>query len=840
MESTGTPDLVHISEETKKFLKDSYIFREAEEIDGHKTYFILGKKNIVSSASDQALLRNELRVKTDKPKKNLSTTDIPQYSSMSPISTTSSSHHQIHNHQLHQSKSLSPSPVLNTRKHRLASISETVSRFLSSSRQQSSEQQKAALLETRIKCPNPTIVIGISEEASTTNNHNGTNIINLDETSNTMTTTTNNNNLLSSCNDNNSSSNIIIDCDKQNDKLVPYNNGSSYQQIPLISTNNDIEMNLTISHSDKIMNHQTVAIDDIANDDDESSINITDLRSYISQSRCDVSPFSRTGSNRSDRSHLPSSSSQHNQQQQQQLNNYHHQRSYSQQSNSLSPWYPPQEFSLNFSPSRKDSGIKSNSRRSSIQHQQFNCKNSLIINNHRVSGYFTSSQSSLAQMGNDSQMDDLMMMKHLPSPATGSYQASQQQQQQPNCDTLKACVQHLRKQSDLQLIRCVRDNARSQRSYLVKPPIRKFSLSFESPVMERTFRNKAHRYECDNEMNSSPTYTLATPKLNTFIDIFVLTVIFTMVALSLFLLSPSIYSKEYKVWVCCFVAFSSLILTVLFLCIKQVLRRPPRRSRNFNSIFGWASKYYPWNFFGSILISLPVASILINFALVDIKKFPTIQFYYGLLLFVSLIHFCNFIQLNCWTKNILALVSGMMFIVIGYNHREISIALNNNYSNDWIRSFTPKNNTDIDSNNNLPWFKHYEMELCLDLLLVLILVFLLNREYEIGYRLSFYGNEVANQDKIKVQNMKNQADMLLHNIIPKHVAEELKNTAKYSKNHQDVGIVFASIVNFNEMYDESYLGGKEYMRVLNELIGGVYINLHLLTISIKYNLFFCM
>lgn len=118
------------------------------------------------------------------------------------------------------------------------------------------------------------------------------------------------------------------------------------------------------------------------------------------------------------------------------------------------------------------------------------------------------------------------------------------------------------------------------------------------------------------------------------------------------------------------------------------------------------------------------------------------------------------------------------------------------------------------------WFMNYEFELCLDLFLVLILVFLLNREFEIGYRLSFYGNEVANQDKIKVQNMKNQADLLLHNIIPKHVAEELKNTAKYSKNHQDVGIIFASIVNFNEMYDESYLGGKEYLRVLNELIGG--------------------
>jgi adenylate cyclase 9 len=164
----------------------------------------------------------------------------------------------------------------------------------------------------------------------------------------------------------------------------------------------------------------------------------------------------------------------------------------------------------------------------------------------------------------------------------------------------------------------------------------------------------------------------------------------------------------------------------------------------------------------------------------------------------------------------LALISGVAFVVIGYSHREISKTVNGLYHMELNRNFTLKHQNDAD----MHWFKKYEYELCLDLFLVLILVFLINREFEIGYRLSFYGNEVANQDKVRVQNMKNQADLLLHNIIPKHVAEELKNTAKYSKNHQDVGIIFASIVNFNEMYDESYLGGKEYLRVLNELIGG--------------------
>ena len=46
----------------------------------------------------------------------------------------------------------------------------------------------------------------------------------------------------------------------------------------------------------------------------------------------------------------------------------------------------------------------------------------------------------------------------------------------------------------------------------------------------------------------------------------------------------------------------------------------------------------------------------------------------------------------------------------------------------------------------------------------------------------------------------------------------MKTRPGYSENHRQAGILFASLVNFNEMYDESYLGGREYLRVLNELI----------------------
>merc|ERR1719458_485113 len=109
-------------------------------------------------------------------------------------------------------------------------------------------------------------------------------------------------------------------------------------------------------------------------------------------------------------------------------------------------------------------------------------------------------------------------------------------------------------------------------------------------------------------------------------------------------------------------------------------------------------------------------------------------------------------------------------------------------------------------------------ELILIIVTILVLIWMLNREFEINYRLSFHCSLLAAKDRAKILTLKNQADWLLHNIIPSHVSDQLKKSAKYSENHKDVGIVFASLVNFNELYDESYMGGKEFLRVLNELI----------------------
>ncbi|XP_043264489.1 adenylate cyclase type 9 [Colletes gigas] len=474
--------------------------------------------------------------------------------------------------------------------------------------------------------------------------------------------------------------------------------------------------------------------------------------------------------------------------------------------------------------SRKDSGIRSNSRRSSIQQQLFlmngMAQGDLLA--HRVSGYYTSSSTL------NSIQEPSSSIPPYPFPPTVT-------------DTFGACFHKLRKQSDLQLIRCVQDNVSSQRSYFVKPPLSSVTLFFKNKEMEKEYRENAHKV---SECISGNPPTLATSRFNTYFDILISALVYTAVTVSLFLLcEPTLY---YIIFSVCAITIQIIAVS---LCVRQLLYPNMVHATFIQQVFKFFSQWYPWHTCGAILVGLPITSILFNYSCSNLHNLKNFEYYYGYLILVGLVHFCNFTQLNCWMKNFLVTFMGVLFLClvmnhISYNQEHLGNQLANNsihyprssmnqrggdlitkqMLNDTITAYelttaskailTRQREAEIRYNERL-----YSSEIFLDMILLLLLVWFLNREFEISYRLSFHGNAVAARDKSRVQSMKNQADWLLHNIIPKYVADQLKTTAKYSQNHKAVGIIFASIVNFNELYDESYLGGKEYLRVLNELIG---------------------
>lgn len=280
-----------------------------------------------------------------------------------------------------------------------------------------------------------------------------------------------------------------------------------------------------------------------------------------------------------------------------------------------------------------------------------------------------------------------------------------------------------------------------------------------------------------------------------------------------------------------FLLLSIVQILALLLCLRSVFWP------EFDSGLDRFSKWYLWHLIGGVFVSLPTIVILLY---ID-EAFKSIGgiYYFTSLFFIGIIHFCNFTQLNCWMKSTIATIAGIFVLVIisnyfksvnnsmsshssNVNQINVPLALLMNFSglssetniseSPFDRVNVVTDLSDIDPNSNLfetnvnshlfknnstnyhnfkdPFlsrrsnksinydYSTFDYEIYLDILLILLLVWFLNREFEISYRLSFHGNMVAARDKAKMQMMKDQAEVLLHNIIPRHVAEQLKITAR--------------------------------------------------------------
>uniref|UniRef100_H2ZBQ6 Adenylate cyclase type 9 n=1 Tax=Ciona savignyi TaxID=51511 RepID=H2ZBQ6_CIOSA len=111
-------------------------------------------------------------------------------------------------------------------------------------------------------------------------------------------------------------------------------------------------------------------------------------------------------------------------------------------------------------------------------------------------------------------------------------------------------------------------------------------------------------------------------------------------------------------------------------------------------------------------------------------------------------------------------------------------------------------------------------EIILDFCLLLLFLWVICRHFEFSYRLEF-DCKIDKHDKQKLRKEKRQVDQLIENFIPSHVFEEMIGQPLYSKTHENVGVIFGTIVNFNELYEEQFEGGMQFIRYLSELISDV-------------------
>ncbi|XP_040001329.1 adenylate cyclase type 9 [Xiphias gladius] len=373
-------------------------------------------------------------------------------------------------------------------------------------------------------------------------------------------------------------------------------------------------------------------------------------------------------------------------------------------------------------------------------------------------------------------------------------------------------AKNFREKSDAHFVDVIREDS-LMKDYFFKPPINKISLNFLERPLEKAYRS-SYKEEVKNQVQ---VQTFASSTFSSFLDVLLSCFVFLALTLACFLpplVSPVSAGPPAPAALALAPLAGLLELASLVLSIRMAfyLEEVMNCTR---SLLLVVSGWVPHHVTGAVLVSLPAISVLSHLA-GNVQLPLQVTMFLCCATILAIIQYCNFCQLSFWMRSVLATATGVALLLLLYSPLQSSSnslpvhGLNISTSSD--------GGSEPDPNPKHP-FDLLLPEAFLAFFLLLLLVWFLNREFEVSYRLHYHGNVEADKHRSKIQTMRDQAEWLLGNIIPIHVADQLKVTQSYSKNHDSVGVIFASIVNFSEFYEESYEGGKECYRVLNELIG---------------------
>ncbi|NXL64285.1 ADCY9 cyclase, partial [Chordeiles acutipennis] len=372
---------------------------------------------------------------------------------------------------------------------------------------------------------------------------------------------------------------------------------------------------------------------------------------------------------------------------------------------------------------------------------------------------------------------------------------------------------NIREKTDAHFVDVIKEDS-LMKDYFFKPPINKLSLNFLNQDLEMAYRTS---YQ-EEVIRNVPVKTFASATFSSLLDVFLSTTVFLILSITCFLKHGMVASPPPPAAVVVFIVAVLLEVLSLVISIRMAFFLEEVMTctkRLLEVISGWL----PRHFFGAILVSLPALAVFSHFTS-DFETNIHYTMFMCCAILITIVQYCNFCQLSSWMRSLLATVVGAVLLILLY----VSLCPDSSVETfhlDLAQNFSSRKspcNSSVPNDTKRP-ADLIGQEVILVSFLLLLLVWFLNREFEVSYRLHYHGDVEADLHRTKIQSMRDQADWLLRNIIPYHVAEQLKVSQSYSKNHDSGGVIFASIVNFSEFYEENYEGGKECYRVLNELIG---------------------
>lgn len=209
---------------------------------------------------------------------------------------------------------------------------------------------------------------------------------------------------------------------------------------------------------------------------------------------------------------------------------------------------------------------------------------------------------------------------------------------------------------------------------------------------------------------------------------------------------------------------------------------------------------------------------------------------------IALIHFGSFIQLSSLFKTLVCFLFAFLYSLLGL----IGIFDGKVFQDSYQKNYENNSNSDLNFDYNMINHSNFEINgytltrilnkpfnfysylfinchikqnihIIVDLVLLLLFIWILNRQIELIQRLSFKYDQDAHLRVVNAREQKELASWLIDVVLPSHVVNHVKEKKQYSRNYDCVGVLFVSLCNFWEFFEESYEGGRELLRVLNEI-----------------------
>ena len=397
----------------------------------------------------------------------------------------------------------------------------------------------------------------------------------------------------------------------------------------------------------------------------------------------------------------------------------------------------------------------------------------------------------------------------------------------------------LRDLNDQQLVKLMR-RKQTQKEYFTNPPLTVVKQNFKIEALEAKYRK-----ECFKDFKLHPKVTtFASPKIHFFFDVITASLLFLVNLIVCYLIfSPPpatlvILSPIVGVVMLILLLVRCVRASAMTACCPSKKCAEPlsdfdkenstssqtshselhqgrhsmgrlsidgtmsidasKRKRTFKEAFTelTTSLWFKSHVFGAFMMCLP---IFVTFAtLHDCQKNGWTRKEFELfsnLITVGLLYFCSFTQLSYIMKSSLALVVSVVFCIL---LRLVSGSI-------CIKKSSEADHTSAN-------------DIIVSIMIQMILVIWINRLHEGGVRVNYFGDREAAEKKNNASDQKRVADSLLVDMFPRHVSEQLRYKSHCSRNYDNVGVLFATIVNFGEFYEENFAGGIECIRILHELV----------------------